>query len=83
MKFTIRKVYNGSYKRLLEEYPCLLEFNAKPWEEYSCYAEIELNSIEDIIRLCDLLKNDIVVRHYMLEDGGKQLELIIYDDYME
>lgn len=82
MKFTIRKVYNGSYERLIKEYPCLLEFNAKPWEKYSDYAEIELNSIEDIIRLCDLLKNDIVLGN-KIDDGIKVSSIVIYDDYME
>lgn len=47
------------------------------------WGEIELNSLDDLIKLGKQLKNDLVVGNYYLDKKVKTPLITIYDDYLE
>ena len=78
MKFLIRTVYEIEYNEVINEYPQLHLFDI--YENDNKYCIISINSLEDLIRLKDELKEEIIIRNSYFD---KILEIMIYDGYIE
>lgn len=79
MKF---KLYSTKYgiKKLDEPYPVLKNYNI---ETDGRYSYININTMEELCKLIDDLKEDIIVEQDWMEDSSKHRILEIYDTYRE
>jgi hypothetical protein len=78
MEFVIRSVWNIEYEAVVKVYPQLHSFHIYPNDNDYCI--ITINSLEELIRLKNEVKEDLIVRDSVLE---KMLEIMIYDYYIE
>ena len=78
MKFLIRTAYNIEYQAVVNDYPQLHSFHIYPNDNDYCI--ITIGSLEELIRLKNEVKEELIVGDSCLE---KMLEIMIYDDYIE
>lgn len=45
--------------------------------------EVEINTIEDLIALCEKEQSNIIVGEYGYTDEPGEYSLLVYDDYIE
>ena len=83
MKFKISRVWGQNYDEILDMYPELKKFDITKSDEECMY--INLESIEDLMRLVKKLEHQIVIGE--CDDATFEESdiptLIIYDGYME
>lgn len=79
MKFKLYSTLHGT-KKLDEPYPVLKNYNL---ETDGGYSYININTMEELCKLIDDLKEDIIVEQDWMEDSPKCRILEIYDDYRE
>jgi hypothetical protein len=83
MKFKISRVWYQNYDEILNKYPKLKEFDITKSDEECMY--INLESIEDLMRLVEKLEHQIVISESDDAIFGESdiPSLMIYDGYME
>jgi hypothetical protein len=83
MKFKISRVWYQNYDEILNKYPELKKFDITKSDEECMY--INLESIEDLMRLVEKLEYQIVISECddATFDESDMPALMIYDDYME
>lgn len=78
MEFLISAVWKTEYEAVVNDYPQLHSFHIYPNDNDYCI--ITINSLEELIRLKNEVKEQLIVKDSVLE---KMLEIMIYDDYIE
>ena len=82
MKFKIIRVWYKNYDEILNKYPKLKEFDITKSDEECMY--INLESIEDLMRLVEKLEHQIVISESDDAIFDSDIPtLMIYDGYME
>lgn len=82
MKFKISRVWYQNYDEILNKYPKLKEFDITKSDEECMY--INLESIEDLMRLVEKLEHQIVISESDDAIFDSDIPtLMIYDGYME
>jgi hypothetical protein len=82
MKFRISRVWYQNYDEILDRYPELKKFDITKSDEEYMY--INLESIEDLMRLVEKLEHQIVISESDDATFDSDIPtLMIYDDYME
>jgi hypothetical protein len=82
MKFKISRVWYQNHDEILNRYPKLKEFDITKSDEECMY--INLESIEDLMRLVEKLEHQIVISESDDATFDSDIPtLMIYDDYME
>lgn len=88
-------IHGVEYHSMAESYKNMLSlFNAVEIKSYyylsrpEYYAEIEVNSIDDLIKILDSTECNLVIEriegtHFDRKDLSGCLDITIYDDYME
>ena len=78
----------GSYKNMLSLFNAVeIKSNYYP-SRPKYYAEIEVNGIDDLIKILDSTEHNLVIEriegtHFGRKDLNGCLDITIYDDYME
>lgn len=78
MEFLIRTAYAIEYEGVVNNYPQLHSFHIYPNDNDYCI--ITINSLEELIRLKNEVKEELIVKDSVFE---KMLEIMIYDGYIE
>ena len=78
MEFLIRTAYNIEYEAVVNDYPQLHSFHIYPNDNDYCI--ITINSLEELLRLKDEVKQELIVKDSCFEE---MLEIMIYDGYIE
>lgn len=83
MKFKISREWYQNYDKILDKYPELKKFDITKSDEEHMY--INLESIEDLMRLVEKLEHQIVISECddATFDEPDIPALMIYDEYME
>ena len=87
MKFRLRSVKCESRKELAEEYKELFEefkdkitnSNNGWYKEYY----IEISTFEELMRICNIVDEDIIIGKDYLSNSKGKMSITIYDDYIE
>lgn len=86
MKFRLYSAkYNSSeelaeeYKELFEEFKDKITNSNDGWEEYY----IEINTFEELMRIYNIVDEDIIIGQDFLYDSKDKMLITIYDDYIE
>lgn len=75
MLYKISSVDYYEIEELIDEYPCLKEFNFRTHEDdFGGFATIVINSVKDLNRLIELVEHDLIV---------SSSTIIIYDGWIE
>lgn len=76
-------------KDVLNKYPILKKYNPVVDYPYKNKSEnritIELKSIEDLLKLHNELRQDLIIRNedYCFDNESEHCSILIYDDYIE
>lgn len=86
MKFRLYSAkYNSSeelaeeYKELFEEFKDKITNSNDGWKEYY----IEINTFEELMRIYNIVDEDIIIGQDFLYDSKDKMLITIYDDYIE
>jgi hypothetical protein len=78
MEFLVRTACCIEYQDVVNHYPQLHSFRIYPNDNDYCI--ITINSLEELIRLKNEVKEELIVKDSCFE---KMLEIMIYDEYIE
>lgn len=88
MRFKIESAWVYD-KKILDKYPILKNYNMiidHPYENKNTErVTIELKNIEDLIKLYNELKQELIIRDedYCFNNETRHYSILIYDDYIE
>ena len=67
------------YKELFEEFKDKITNSNDGWKEYY----IEINTFEELMKICNIVDEDIIIGQDFLYDSKDKMLITIYDDYIE
>ena len=84
MKFRLRSVFCNSKSNIKMEYNELFErFKDNIVDEDKWNYYIEINTLEELIELYKLVNKDIIIEKDTFEKSEDNINITIYDDYIE